>query len=249
MQDIIVFLLGLIFGSFIAAYSYRYPLGISVSEGFSFCDKCGKKIGWFENIPLFSYLFLRGRCLRCSKKISTRYPVIELVSGLSFLLIYWTVGPNLLDMLVGFGLYCILALIFVIDFENQIIPDYFVFAGIFVVLSLTLITNNNQIFGNLFAGFLGSSFLLLLYLFTSGRGMGLGDVKFAVLGGLIVGVDSLFTWFLVSFLTGAITGIILILLGNAKMKDKIAFGPFLILAIPISLFFNDQIMKLIGYSP
>jgi prepilin signal peptidase PulO-like enzyme (type II secretory pathway) len=96
----------------------------------------------------------------------------------------------------------------------------------------------------LFSGFLAATFLLSIHLITRGRGMGLGDVKFAVLGGILVGINNLFIWMLLAFLTGAIVGIILILLGNAKLKSKIAFGPFLIIAIPITLMWGQKIYEI-----
>ena len=232
MINIFVVCLGLVFGSFIAAYSYRYPRGIKISKGTSFCDKCKRKISWYENIPVFSYLFLGGKCKTCKKAISLRYPIIELSTSIVFVLILQgqTLQGGAWNFIYIFSLLLILEIIFIIDFEHQIIPDDFVFAGLF----LALLINHKSLFINLFSGFLAATFLLSIYLITHGRGMGLGDVKFAVLGGMIVGINNLFVWMFSAFLTGAIIGIILILLGNAKLKSKIAFGPFLIIAIPIA---------------
>lgn len=247
MLDIFIVILGLVFGSFIAAYSYRYPRGIKISKGVSFCDKCGRNIEWYENIPVVSYLLLGGKCKKCKTKISPRYPIIEFVSGIVFILLFkYNASVVDLNFLLLTSCYLLLALIFVIDFEHQIIPDDFVFFGIFAILLNLILFDSPLFYSSMFSGLIASGFLLLVYLLTLGRGMGLGDVKFAVFGGMLVGLSNLFIWMLLAFLTGAITGIILILIGNAKLKDKIAFGPFLIIAIPIALIFGQNILKFIG---
>jgi prepilin signal peptidase PulO-like enzyme (type II secretory pathway) len=236
LQSIFLFVLGLIFGSFISALTWRYPKGISIAKGRSICPKCGKQISWYDNIPLLSYIFLGGKCRNCKKKISLRYPIIELATGVGFLLIGFQVLPLIL--------FCILEIIFVIDLENQIIPDDFIFIGIFLVFLFLLVTNSSFLFPNLLAGFLAASFLLLIHLVTRGRGMGLGDIKFAVLGGLIIGLPLFPIWLFLAFLTGAAVGIILILGKKAGFKSKIAFGPFLVISIPITLLWGQKIIDL-----
>ncbi|HKB88774.1 MAG TPA: prepilin peptidase [Patescibacteria group bacterium] len=232
------FILGLIIGSFIAALSWRFPRGISNLSGRSFCDNCKKQLSWYDNIPLLSYLILGGRCRNCKKSISPRYFIIESVTAIGFTLIGFQIIPLIL--------FCILEIIFIIDLENQIIPDDFVFLGIIVAIfnfKLDCITSC-AIFSNLLAGFLSASFLLLIHLVTRGRGMGLGDVKFAVLAGMIVGLPLSPIWMLIAFLTGAMCGIILILGGSAGLKSKIAFGPFLIFSIPVTLLWGQKIIDL-----
>lgn len=228
----ILLVLGLVFGSFITALSWRYPRRISNIKGRSFCDNCKKELSWRDNIPLFSYLFLKGRCRNCKKKISVRYPLIEIVSALSFYLIGYNV--------VNLTLFVVLFSIFVIDFEHQIIPDDLVFMGLLVVLLAS-----NSPLTLFFPGLLSAVFLLLINIATKGRGMGLGDVKFAVLGGAIVGMRLFPIWLLMAFLTGGFVGSILILSKKAGLKDRIAFGPFLITAIPLTLIWGEKIIKLL----
>jgi prepilin signal peptidase PulO-like enzyme (type II secretory pathway) len=227
------FILGLVLGSFIAALTYRYPRKISNMYGRSFCDNCKRQISWYDNIPLFSFLLLRGKCRNCRKRISLRYPLIELSCAIGFLLIGFQVIP--------LALLCILAIVFVIDLEYQIIPDIFIFIGI----PLSVVVTPHSFISGLFAGLVCASFLLLVHILTKGRGMGLGDVKFAVLGGIIIGLPLSPIWLFVAFLTGAIVGIILILGKKAGLKSKIAFGPFLVIAIPITLAYGEAIFKLI----
>ena len=123
-------ILGLVFGSFIAAYSYRVVRGISVAKGTSFCDRCKAKLGWRENIPVISYIFLKGKCASCRKKISIRYPLIEITTSIGFLMIYLFRNALPYHYLFILAIFCILVLIFVTDMENKIIPDEFIFFGI-----------------------------------------------------------------------------------------------------------------------
>ncbi len=244
MIYIIFLIFGLIFGSFLAAFSYRYPRGIKISKGRSFCDNCGKKIEWHENIPVLSYILLKGKCKECNKKISIRYPIIEFLTALGFLIIYHVQGTTLNSLFILF-IFLILEAIFIIDFEFQIIPDELIFIGL-VVSFIYYLYISNPLFNNLAAGFISSSFLALIFIFTKGRGMGLGDVKFAVWGGMLVGIGNLFVWMMLAFSLGAIIGIILILFKNAGFKDKIAFGPFLVIAIPLVYICGPAILKFMG---
>lgn len=241
-----VFILGLIVGSFLAALSFRLPKNISIAKGRSYCPKCKKMIDWYDNIPLFSYLLLKGKCRNCKKHISVRYPLIEFFTALGFLTVTWYFYPNVLSIFYYLIIYCFLVLIFVIDFEHQIIPDILIFLCILFVV-LYFIFTGNYFFPNLFAGFLAALLLLTIHLATKGRGMGLGDVKFAVLGGLISGINLFLIWLFASFLTGGIAGIILILGRRAGLKDKIAFGPFLVIGLVLTIFMGNYFLKFLGF--
>ena len=225
----LLFLLGLLFGSFLSAFTYRYPRGLGFIKGRSYCPKCKAVIPWYDNIPLLSFLLLGGYCRNCKTKISLRYPLIETAAALGFLVI----GFNF----VYLALFLILLSIFVIDAEHQIIPDELIFIG----LVLFLIQRLN--YTDILSGFLTAVVLLLIHIATKGFGMGLGDVKFALLGGALVGLRSSLIWLFLAFLTGAIVGIILIFSRKLKLKDKIAFGPFLIIAIPLTLFYGEKILE------
>ena len=225
-----LFIFGLVFGSFISALTWRYPKGIPIKKGRSICPKCKKQINWYDNIPLLSFIILGGKCRSCKKPISWRYPAIELATAIGFVL----VGFNIFNLI----LFCILESIFVIDLEHRLIPDSFVFVGIFLALFLI----HDSLLGSIFSGFFAASLLMLIHLITKGRGMGLGDVKFAVLGGLIVGPSLFLIWLFLAFLTGALIGIIMILSKKAHLKSQIAFGPFLVLSVPLSLMYGEKIL-------
>lgn len=217
-------LIGLILGSFVSAVTYRIPKDLDFVKGRSFCDSCKKQLNWYDNIPVFSYLFYKGKSRCCSETISIRYPIIELGTAIG-LSVIWFFTSSYVYLII----YLITVVIFVIDFEYQIIPDELSW----LILFLGLIFNFS--FVNIFAGFLLSLSLLTLYLVTSGRGMGLGDVKLAIPLGLWLGLEHGTAWLMTSFILGGIVASILLILKKAKLKTKIAFGPFLIVAFWIVL--------------
>lgn len=239
-------ILGLVFGSFITAISWRIPNEISFVKGRSMCPNCKKGIAWYDNIPLLSYLILGGKCRNCKKKISIRYPIIEVAAAIGFLVIGLAGFPNYLKTLYLLTIFVILLTIFVIDLEYQLIPDSLVFTGIVVVLLYSQFSNPYFPISALFSGFIAATFLMLIHLFTKGRGMGLGDVKLAVLGGMLTGPKNLVIWLLLAFIIGGFVGSILILFGKAHMKTKIAFGPFLILGLGLVALLGDKIMFYLG---
>ena len=246
-------LLGLAVGSFLGAFTYRYPKGKSVLRGRSFCPLCRRRICWHENVPLVSYALLGRKCRGCKKSISVRYPLIELTTALGFGGIYYLFdscsrGLNcflpgsssiqfwysiLGDFTLPFLLFLFstLVFLFVVDFEEQIIPDRAVFIPLALLVFLLTLFSPEKLFLHLLAGFLAAGFLLLLHLITKGKGMGLGDVKFALFGGLFLGWPGMLVWLFASFVIGAVVGIALILLGKASFGQKIAFGPFLIVSL------------------
>jgi prepilin signal peptidase PulO-like enzyme (type II secretory pathway) len=244
-----IFLFGLIIGSFISAYSYRWPRNISVQKGRSFCPKCKNKISWYDNIPLLSYALLRGKCRNCKNKISSRYPLIELLTALLFVAVYTFKGLSLQGSLAlpyFLIISATLVAIFVIDLENKLIPDEAVFL-IFLISFFTLLLSSNPAFYEiLFSAFLASTFFLLLNLITRGHGMGLGDVKLVLALGLVLADPRmLLVWLFLSFTIGAVIGIYLIIIGKAKLGKQIPFGPFLIASFFITLFWGETLTGLL----
>jgi len=244
--DIFFIIFGLFFGSFYAALSYRLPRDISISKGRSMCPKCKNTIAWYDNVPLLSFVFLLGKCRHCKKSISPRYFLIELTTAIGFFFI-GSLGYGIIHTLFLLIIFSILVLIFVIDAEHQIIPDSLVFTGIFVTFVKLVIVDNQGIFIGFLAGLFAATFLLIVHLLTKGRGMGLGDVKFAILGGLLMGPKLTPVWLFLAFLTGAIVGIILILGRRAGLKDKIAFGPFLIVGLVATYVWGSNIYRFIFF--
>jgi len=176
----LLFVLGLVVGSFIGNYTYRAPKGKSFFLGRSICDSCQVNLSWFDNIPLLSYLILRGRCRNCQRKISSRYPLIELATGLLFVGIFLALKPQAVTLAFYLLVVSGVVGVFVIDLEEQIIPDGLVFF-LLTVTFLFLLIFSSTLFTHLATGFLAATFLLCLHLATRGKGMGLGDVKFGYL--------------------------------------------------------------------
>jgi len=240
---VFVLLLGLTFGSFANVLIWRLPRKVAIT-GRSICPKCKKQIKWFDNIPLLSFILLKGRCRNCRKKVSLRYPLVEVSTALVFLSIYLTTTFNLFFLFYLFIIATILIAIFVIDLTHGIIPDQLVFGAYGLIFSMLFLTHAPDFFNYLFCGFTAACFLLLVNLITLGKGMGLGDVKFALVGGLFFGWPLTPIWLFTAFLTGAIVGIILILLGKARFGKQIAFGPFLVVAFYLVIIWGNFLLKL-----
>lgn len=221
---IFVLAVGLALGSFLGAFTHRLPRKESFVEGRSRCPHCRAEIKWYDNIPLFSFLLLGGRCRSCGQKISVRYPLIELATALGILGIY------ILNLKSPIFLILVLLLtisIFVIDLEKKIIPDELIFLGLGLTILALLLGWDDNFYLHFLGGFSSSFFLLLIHLVTKGKGMGLGDVKYALFAGTFLGWPGAISWLFLSFLTGAGVGVILILLGKARLGRHIPFGPFL----------------------
>lgn len=241
LPSLIVALLGLTIGSFLGALTYRKPRRISVINGRSFCPHCKAKIVWYDNIPLLSFFCLGGRCRTCGKKISFRYVAIETLTAVIFLALFRYFGFPLFFYLATIAFFLIA--IFIIDLEHKIIPDELVFWGILIVFAFLLFFSPNLLFKNLLVGFVASFSFLLIHLVTRGRGMGLGDVKFVVLGGLILGWPETPVWLFLAFASGAVIGVILILLRKTKFGREIAFGPFLAGSLLLTIFWGEKILS------
>lgn len=251
-----LFVLGLTIGSFLNVLIYRIPKGLGFVKGRSFCPRCKRKISWFDNIPLLSFALLKGRCRACHSPISWRYPAVELLTGVLFVLgaegVLGRLGGlgklGAIEIVLTWVLFSALIAIFFIDLEHQVIPDEILLPVIFLFLLSKVfaspLTTYYLLLTTLLPAFGASLFLLLIWAFTRGRGMGLGDVKLAFLMGLVLGYPKVIVAFYLAFLTGAIVGVILILVKKARFGQKIAFGPFLAAATIITFLWGEKILSL-----
>lgn len=241
----IIFIYGLMIGSFLNVCIYRVPLGKSVVSGRSYCPCCSNLIPWYRNIPLFSYIFLKGRCGDCNSKISPIYPFVELLNAILWLWVWLHFGLVFYSLLMA--LFCsMLIIISFIDLSKKIIPDGLVLA----LAILGLINGAYQwiILGNHWSifilGFFAASLPLYILALIHPEGMGGGDIKFMAAAGLFTGYKLI----LLSLFLGAIYALIyagiLLLLKKPLKNVQIPFGPFLSLAIVTSLFFGDAILNL-----
>ncbi|MBE0479311.1 prepilin peptidase, partial [Candidatus Aerophobetes bacterium] len=231
---------------------YRLPRGISLWSPASHCPSCSASILWHDNIPLLSFFLLGRRCRKCRQFISWRYPVVEAATCAFFLLVFWQAQPfifhfsSLLNLLRGALFVCLLVPIFFIDLEHQIIPDSLSFillaSGIFFS-----ILQGHFILSLAGAGIGAGIFLVILYLsliFLHQAGMGIGDVKLAAGIGAFLGLQMALLSFFLAFFIGAIIAGVLIFFHVKKMKDKIPFGPFLVVGALLSFFLGKSIIEL-----
>lgn len=237
-----VFILGLIFGSFFNVCIYRLPLELSVAKGRSFCPSCQGLIPWFANIPVASYLALRGKCRTCEAKISLQYPLVELTTGLLFVLLWRFFGPSW--HFISYVTFCsALLVITIIDLHHRIIPDEISLSGIVVGFLFVFPTGDISWSDSLLGILLGGGvFLLIAWTYekmTKQEGLGGGDIKLLAMIGAWLGYQSLLTVILVSSCVGSVVGILTMLIQKKDMKTAIPFGPFLALGALVYLFLGD----------
>ena len=323
----LVFIFGMIAGSFLNVVIYRLNPALKLKGGVfgrSMCPNCKTQLKWYDLVPVLSFFWLKRRCRYCHKKISRQYPIVEILSGLIWVLVFWKVfgfnfspfggSPvggqffslreiwqsqtiynfqsifnlqflnqlNLLNFFYYILIFSVLLVIAVYDFKWKIIPDKIVYPAIIVVFLYNVFNflkyfnfeiskyfqpaadpslaenfeilkyiNIETFIYPLFTAIAAFLFFFLIYYFSSGRAMGLGDAKLAFLIGLFLSPISAVAAFTLAFVIGAIFGIILLVLGKIfsyykkwEMKSQIAFGPFLVLGAFIAFFFSDFIFKL-----
>ncbi len=243
----ILFILGLSVGSFLNVVIDRLPVGDSVICGRSHCDKCQKILTWYDLIPLLSFVLLLGKCRYCKYPLSYQYPLVELITGISFALVASNFTFDILflkdtvrSIYIFIFISCMIAIFFT-DLKYRVIPDeVLIFLGISTLLYI-FIFERNQILPDILSAIIAAGFFLLLVLVTRGRGMGIGDVKYAFMMGFILGIPKIIIGLYLAFLTGGFISIILILVGRKKMKSTIAFGPFLVLGTVATFFWGDYL--------
>jgi len=246
MWHIVSIIFGALVGSFLNVCISRLPKEESIIWPGSHCPYCKKPIRFYDNIPLVSYVLLKGKCRHCKKSISIQYPLVEGITALSSLFLFLKFGPSL-SYLFYFAFVAALIVITVIDLYHQIIPDVISLPGIGVGLIASLplpqITFLNSLFGVLLGG--GSLFLVATcyqWLFKR-EGMGGGDVKLLAMIGAFLGWKAVILTILLSSLIGSITGILIMVVKGKDFKYAIPFGPFLSLGAMISLFYGESLIN------
>jgi len=263
-------ILGLMIGSFLNVVIFRLPVMLkrdwktqceefleieadsspaskfNLSTPSSHCPQCEHKIRWWENIPLLSYLFLRGRCSGCQTHISLRYPIVELCTGLITAFAAWHFGFGI-QALAAMFLGWVLIALSMIDFDTKLLPDNIVLPTLWIGILL----NINGTFTSLESSVIGAaagymslwSIFQVHHLITGREGMGFGDFKLLALLGAWLGWQSLLTILLLSSLVGAVVGISLIIFLGRDKQIPIPFGPYLAAAGWISLIWGDQLIR------
>ncbi len=233
MAVFFIFIFGLAVGSFLNVLIHRLPKGESIL-GFSKCQHCRRTIYWSDNIPVLSFLILKGKCRHCGQEISWQYPLVELLTGFLFLFSFWVYPEEPIFLIYILFLMSLLVVIGLIDLKKFLILDSLILTGligslIFMFLfnvsclkfqELTSCSFRDSLFGVLFF----AGLFLLIFLMSKGRGIGFGDVKFSALLGFIFGLINSINLFYLTFLIGFIIAIILLAFKKSDLKTEIPLG-------------------------
>ena len=228
-------------GSFLNVVAARVPERRSLSRPRSACAHCRQEIAWYDNIPLVSYLVLRGRCRACGERIALRYLAVELATGVLVAGSFLHFGLSARAFVAAFFV-SILVVLSAIDFEHRILPDIIVLPATAVVLAAQVVLFPDRAV-EWVAGALGASLFLFLALLAYPKGMGMGDVKFALLLGAALG-EAVVVGLMVGMLAALVPGVVLIARhGAAGRKVAIPFGPFLAFGAVVALFWGDRLLS------
>ena len=227
---------GALAGSFLNVCIYRLPLGRSVVWPASACPHCGRSLSWYENVPVVSWLLLRGRCRTCRAGIGVRYPLIEALTAAMFGLAWWYYGPGvLLASRLVFG--CALIVLFAIDLEHHLLPNVITLPGIAVGFVFSLFAEPGWM-ASLIGALLGGGALFgiaeVYYRLRHEEGLGMGDVKMLAMVGAFLGWKLTLLTLMLASLSGTVIGLLLIASGRGGMKYALPFGTFIALGAAVA---------------
>lgn len=239
LVNLFIFIFGLIIGSFLNVCIYRYQSGESIAKGRSHCQNCDHSLSWYELIPVFSWIFLGGKCKNCKQPISIRYPLVECLTGLLFVGVFLVYGFTF-DTLIYFLFVSILVMAGFVDYDSMIIPDrthvVCILCGV-----LLIVLHPDELTSKLIGAAIVSIPLFLIAYFT--KGMGYGDVKLMASAGLVLGWPNILLAFLLGSVIASIYGIITSRINNTSLKSEMPFGPHLVISILICLFVGNQLIN------
>jgi leader peptidase (prepilin peptidase)/N-methyltransferase len=234
--------LGAIIGSFLNVVAWRLPRGESLATPPSQCPSCGSRIAPYDNVPILSWVVLRGRCRRCGARISPRYPLIELITAAAFAAVVATRGFDS-DLVLELPFVAALIALAAIDYDHHLLPNRIVYPMAAYGLVATAVVDTDNLVENVVAGAAGFLFLFVAVLVYP-RGMGMGDVKLAGAMGLYLGL-SLVPAMLVAFLSGSVVGAAIMLREGAQARKKaIPFGVFLALGGIVGVLAGPELIEL-----
>lgn len=254
IQILFCFIFGTIIGSFLNVLIWRLPKEKSLL-GRSECPHCKHKLSWFDLFPLLSYISSKGKCRYCKKKISPRYLLIELATGILFVLPFFHLVPNDISDWLVFGqvwfLMSVLVVVFMIDLEHYLILDKVIFPATAVIIAVNLISDLNPISSwqsslvvnslvGMVAGFIP---FYLLWVISKGKWIGLGDAKFGLFLGAVFGFPQVWVCLLLSFLIGSLVAIPLLITGKKQLQSKLPLGVFLAISAVFTWYYGIEIMS------
>jgi leader peptidase (prepilin peptidase) / N-methyltransferase len=238
----LAFVGGMLTGSFVGVVAHRVPRGLSIVGPRSVCDSCGTQIAAYDNVPVLSWLMLRGRCRSCRASIPLRYPLVELAVGAAFAATAVVLRDDPAELALGLIFVAMLAAITLTDLERNVIPNAVLLAGAVAALALVGATDPSSLPERLIASAAAGGVLLVFALAYPG-GMGMGDVKLAAVMGLYLG-SSVAPALLIAVLFGTIAGVgMMVAHGPGARKAAVPFGAFLALGGVIGLLAGDQLIN------
>ena len=238
----LAFVGGIMTGSFIGVVAHRMPRGTSVVGGRSMCDSCGTQIAAYDNVPVLSWLMLRGRCRSCGARIPVRYLLVELALGAAFAATAVVFHDDPWALALGLVFVAMLAAITLTDLDQRLIPNRILIAGAVAGLAIAAATDPSSLTERGIAA-LAAGGLLLLIALAYPRGMGMGDVKLAAVMGLFL-ASAVSVALAVAVIAGSVVGIgVMVQQGSGARKQAVPFGPFLALGGVVALLAGDQLVN------
>ncbi|MDD2389751.1 MAG: A24 family peptidase [Desulfobacterales bacterium] len=242
----IIFIFGICIGSFLNVCIFRLPKSKSIVFPGSACPECGSPIHFYDNIPILSYVWLKGRCRHCNCPISFRYPMVELISGCFALCLFLTFGLSLESLIYYLFITSLLVITF-IDIDHQIIPDCITLPGIPIAFAASLALPSVHVTDSIIGFLAGGGILFLIawlyYLITRKEGLGGGDIKLLAMIGTLLGWKGVAFSLFTASIIGTVSGLIIILKTKKNMKIAIPFGPFLSIGAILYIFFGPQLIN------
>ena len=245
IMELGVFVIGAIIGSFLTVCIYRLPREQSIIRPRSSCPECGRTIRWFDNVPLLSFLLLRGRCRNCLASISYRYPLVEFLNGMGYVAILWRFGWGWPALVYGIFFSALLA-VTLIDLDHLIIPDAITLPGIILGVMCSVWILPVGVFNSLIGVMVGGGVLLVIawlspFLFGK-EGIGGGDIKLLAMVGAFLGWELTLATLMMASIIGALIGLGLMAVSAMKCGQYMPFGPYLTTGAVLSLFFGSEIL-------
>ena len=243
MEFVFIFVIGLCIGSFLNVCIYRLPKGESISFPPSHCQSCGYRLKVKDLVPVFSYIFLKGKCRNCGEKISIQYPIIELTNAVLYLCVYLRYGLSVET--IKYSIFASLLLVIgVIDFKTTLVCiETTIFGIITSILFMGYSWYNTKIFplDNIIGGAIG--FLIIWLIVKLTAGMGEGDIDIALVCGLFLGKKGIAITLFFGIILGGLAGVIFLIARKKGKKDEMAFGPYLAMGAFIALMWGEKIFN------
>ncbi len=255
-MSILVFVLGLIIGSFLNTVIHRSVQGGSIFAKSSICPQCRHQLAWSDLVPLLSFFLLRRKCRYCEKPISWQYPLVELATGILFVLIFYNSPPPFLPhqwggieggwlttdyllLITRFVFACFLIVIFAIDAKHYLIFDKIVIPA--AGLALLYQVWQGHIFGAILGAVLLAGFFSILYFLSHGQWIGFGDVKLGIFLGILIPWPTTLVLFFLAYFLGAVFSLGLIATRYKSLKDRVPFGTFLTTAALVAMLWGEEL--------